>query len=92
MRLRPVQEVRDLMAGADAYISLHRAEGTGLTLSDAMAHGKPVIATGWSGNTDFMNVANSYPVDYELVRLERDIGPYWPARRGPSRRWTTPLS
>ncbi|HZV75686.1 MAG TPA: glycosyltransferase family 4 protein [Conexibacter sp.] len=72
----PVQEVRDLMAAADAYVSLHRAEGTGLTLSDAMAHGKPVIATGWSGNTDFMNVANSYPVDYELVTLERDVGPY----------------
>jgi glycosyltransferase involved in cell wall biosynthesis len=71
-----VQEVRDLMAAADAYVSLHRAEGTGLTLSDAMSHGKPVIATGWSGNTDFMNVANSYPVDYRLVELERDVGPY----------------
>jgi glycosyltransferase involved in cell wall biosynthesis len=72
----PVQGVRDLMAATDAYVSLHRAEGTGLTLSDAMAHGKPVIATGWSGNTDFMNVTNSYPVDYELVKLERDVGPY----------------
>lgn len=72
----PVQQVRDLMAAADAYVSLHRAEGTGLTLSDAMAHGKPVIATGWSGNVDFMNVSNSYPVDYRLVRLERDVGPY----------------
>lgn len=72
----PAQDVRDLMAGCDAYASLHRAEGTGLTLSDAMAHAKPVIATGWSGNTDFMNAANSYPVDYELVTLERDFGPY----------------
>jgi glycosyltransferase involved in cell wall biosynthesis len=72
----PVQQVRDLMAAADAYVSLHRAEGTGLTLSDAMGHGKPVIATGWSGNTDFMNASNSYPVDYELVRLENDVGPY----------------
>lgn len=72
----PVQEVRDLMAAADSYVSLHRAEGTGLTLSDAMSHGKPVIATGWSGNTDFMTVANSYPVDYELVQLEHDVGPY----------------
>jgi hypothetical protein len=72
----PVQQVRDLMAAADAYVSLHRGEGTGLTLSDAMAHGKPVIATGWSGNTDFMNVSNSYPVDYRLVQLERDVGPY----------------
>jgi glycosyltransferase involved in cell wall biosynthesis len=72
----PVQDVRDLMAAADSYVSLHRAEGTGLTMSDAMAHGKPVIATGWSGNVDFMNVANSYPVDYRLVQLEKDVGPY----------------
>jgi glycosyltransferase involved in cell wall biosynthesis len=72
----PVQAVRDLMAASDAYVSLHRSEGTGLTLSDAMSHGKPVIATGWSGNTDFMNAGNSYPVDYRLVQLERDVGPY----------------
>ncbi len=72
----PVQEVRDLMAAADAYVSLHRSEGTGLTLSDAMSHGKPVIATAWSGNTDFMSTSNSYPVDYQLIELDRDIGPY----------------
>ena len=50
------------MAACDAYVSLHRSEGTGLTITDAMALGKPVIATGWSGNMDFMNVANSFPV------------------------------
>lgn len=72
----PVEDVRDLMAATDAYVSLHRSEGTGLTLSDAMGRAKPVIATGWSGNTDFMNVANSYPVDYRLVPIERDLGPY----------------
>ena len=72
----PVDDVRDLMAGIDAYASLHRAEGIGLTLSDAMARAKPVIATGWSGNTDFMNTANSYLVDFDLVTLERDFGPY----------------
>jgi hypothetical protein len=72
----PVQDVRDLMAAADAYVSLHRSEGTGLTLSDAMSHGKPVIATGWSGNTDFMSAGNSYPVEYRLIQLEHDVGPY----------------
>jgi glycosyltransferase involved in cell wall biosynthesis len=70
------QAMRDLMAGCDAYVSLHRSEGTGLTITDAMAHGKPTIATDWSGNTDFMTVANSYPVRYELTTLAESVGPY----------------
>ncbi|MBI3964216.1 MAG: glycosyltransferase, partial [Chloroflexi bacterium] len=69
-------DVRDLMAASDAYVSLHRSEGTGLTITDAMALGKPVIATGWSGNLDFMNVSNSLPVRYELVEIEETVGPY----------------
>jgi glycosyltransferase involved in cell wall biosynthesis len=72
----PSQELRDLMAACDAYVSLHRSEGTGLTITDAMALGKPVIATSWSGNTDFMDVSNSFPVRYELVELQENIGPY----------------
>ncbi len=68
--------MRDLMAACDAYVSLHRSEGIGLTMADAMALGKPVIGTAWSGNTDFMNVSNSFPVRYKLVTLERDVGPY----------------
>jgi glycosyltransferase involved in cell wall biosynthesis len=70
------RDVRDLMAACDAYVSLHRSEGTGLTITDAMALGKPVIATGWSGNMDFMSVSNSYPVRYDLVKIERTVGPY----------------
>jgi glycosyltransferase involved in cell wall biosynthesis len=72
----PAAQVRDLMAACDVYVSLHRSEGTGLTISDAMAQGKPVIATGWSGNLDFMTVANSFLVRYELVEIERGVGPY----------------
>src|SRR5262249_33966906 len=72
----PAEELRDLMAACDAYVSLHRSEGTGMTISEAMALGKPVIATGWSGNMDFMNVTNSFPVRYELVELSENIGPY----------------
>jgi glycosyltransferase involved in cell wall biosynthesis len=69
-------EMRDLMAACDGYVSLHKSEGAGLTIADAMAHGKAVIATGWSGNMDFMNVSNSFPVAYELVELEENVGPY----------------
>jgi glycosyltransferase involved in cell wall biosynthesis len=72
----PSQELRDLMAACDAYVSLHRSEGTGLTITDAMALGKPVIATSWSGNMDFMDVSNSFPVRYELVELQENVGPY----------------
>jgi len=68
--------LRGLMSSCDAYVSLHRSEGIGLTIADAMGLGKPVIATGWSGNTDFMDVSNAFPVDYRLVTLEQTVGPY----------------
>jgi len=71
------QELQDLMAACDAYVSLHRSEGTGLTITEAMVLGKPVIATSWSGNMDFMDISNSYPVQYELVELRENVGPYW---------------
>jgi glycosyltransferase involved in cell wall biosynthesis len=56
-----------LMAACDCYVSLHRSEGFGLTLAEAMAIGKPVVATGYSGNLDFMNNRNSFLVDHELT-------------------------
>lgn len=67
---------RGLINACDAYISLHRAEGFGFTLAEAMALGKPVIATGYSGNLDFMTEENSYLVPYELVRVPARSGPY----------------
>lgn len=50
-----VEDLFDLYAACDVYISLHRSEGFGLNLAEAMLCGRPVIATGWSGNMDFMN-------------------------------------
>ncbi|HJZ59185.1 MAG TPA: glycosyltransferase [Gemmataceae bacterium] len=69
-------EVRDLTAACDAYVSLHRSEGVGLTVTDAMALGKPVIATGWSGTADFLTVGTGYPVRYDLVPVAERSGPY----------------
>jgi glycosyltransferase involved in cell wall biosynthesis len=70
------REVHGLLALSDCCVSLHRSEGFGLTLAEAMFLGKPVIATGYSGNTDFMTAANSFPVRHRLVPIERDHGPY----------------
>ncbi|MDW8395357.1 MAG: glycosyltransferase family 4 protein [Anaerolineae bacterium] len=61
---------------SDAYVSLHRSEGFGLTVAEAMRMGKPVIATDYGGTHDFLNQSNGYPVRYRLVELERDYGPY----------------
>ena len=69
-------EIADLTAACDCYVSLHRAEGVAQTIGDAMAARKPVIATGWSGNMDFMNLMNSYPVKYQLTRLHRRVAHY----------------
>jgi glycosyltransferase involved in cell wall biosynthesis len=60
----------------DVYASLHRAEGFGLPLAEALCTGYPVIATGWSGNMDFMSPLNSYPVDFKLVAVADPQGKY----------------
>lgn len=69
-------EVLSLMDACDAYVSLHRSEGLGLTLAEAMLMGKPVIATNYSGNIDFMDEGNSLLVPYTLEPLGRPIPPY----------------
>ena len=58
-----------LIQACDAYISLHRSEGLGLGLAEAMALGKPAIATGYSGNLEFMNEDNSLLVAHRLVAV-----------------------
>jgi glycosyltransferase involved in cell wall biosynthesis len=62
-------ETSSLMNLADCYVSLHRSEGLGLTISEAMSHGKPVIATAYSGNLDFMDDTNSYLVSWTRVAV-----------------------
>lgn len=65
-------ELMALYDTADAYISLHRAEGFGLTISDAMSKGIPVLVTGYSGNMDFCNGSDSRLVAYELREVGHD--------------------
>ena len=64
-------DILGLIECCDAYVSLHRCEGFGRTLAEAMCYGKPVIATNYSGNADFMAQDLSYPVDYTLVALNK---------------------
>ena len=66
----------ELLRNANCYVSLHRAEAFGLTLAEAMACGKPVIATGYSGNLDFMSDEDSFLVPYRMVEIKENHGPY----------------
>ena len=75
-----------LLDSVDCVVSLHRSEGFGLVLAEAMARAKVVLATGWSGNMDFMHERNSLPVDFQLTTIQSDCGPY---RRG--QRWAEPV-
>jgi glycosyltransferase involved in cell wall biosynthesis/tetratricopeptide (TPR) repeat protein len=68
-----------LVGSADCYVSLHRSEGFGLTLADAMAWGRPVIATNYSGNLDFMTPANSYLVPFEWSTVPDELSWIYPA-------------
>lgn len=75
-------EMFGLQNNVDCYVSLHRAEGFGLGMAECMYLGKPVIATGYSGNLDFMNESNSLLVDYRMIPLRdgdymRWQGQYW---------------
>jgi glycosyltransferase involved in cell wall biosynthesis len=72
------QEINGLIAVSDCMVSLHRSEGFGLTLAEAMSLGKPVIATGYSGNLDFTNAENSLLVDYRLTAVGAHNEPYDP--------------
>ncbi len=68
--------VYELEQACDCFVSLHRAEGFGLAVAEAMFLGKPVIATDWSGTAEFVNVTNGCPVSYRLLTLDRNYGPY----------------
>jgi glycosyltransferase involved in cell wall biosynthesis len=81
-RIRLIKEVMDykqtlaFYASCDVYVSLHRAEGLGLSLMEAMALGKPVIATAWSGNMSFMSDRDSCLVGCRLIPVQGTVAQY----------------
>jgi len=72
----PRRDIDALISTCNCYVSLHRCEGFGLTIAEPMSLGKPVIATAYSGNLDFMTPSNSFLVKYSLVEIDTDHGPY----------------
>ena len=74
--LLPEAAMSRLILECDILLSLHRSEGFGLTLAEAMYYAKPVVATAWSGNADFLGAENSCPVAYHLVPASDPQGTY----------------
>lgn len=85
------ETVLSLYASADVFVSLHRGEGLGLGMLEAMALGKPVIATGWSGNLGFMNHGNSALLRYRLVPVFGIYDFFRPEALGSEARWADPV-
>ncbi len=69
-------DIYALEAACDCFVSLHRSEGFGLAVAEAMYLGKPVISTDWSATSEFVNTSNGCPVRAPLVTLDRNHGPY----------------
>ncbi|HEY1575314.1 MAG TPA: glycosyltransferase [Pseudonocardiaceae bacterium] len=72
-RYLSVAELADLYAGSDCYVSLHRSEGFGLTVAEAMVRGLAVVATDYSGTAEFFDASVGWPIPYRIVR----VGPGW---------------
>jgi glycosyltransferase involved in cell wall biosynthesis len=70
----PRNEFMSLMNAVDCYISLHRSEGFGLGMFEAMVMGKPVIGTAYGGNLEFMRNTHSLLVDYDPTTLKESFG------------------
>ncbi|MBD9491400.1 glycosyltransferase [Ensifer sp. ENS11] len=77
------QHQRELLCSCDCFVSLHRSEGLGIDILDALASGIPVVATAYSGNMDVCTDKNSWLVDYDLVPVRKndyvfvEDGHYW---------------
>jgi hypothetical protein len=75
-RYMPSEEKNALIAALDCYVSLHRSEGFGLTLAEAMLLGVPVVATDYGGSRDFVTSFNAWPVDWHAQMIGPGNDPY----------------
>lgn len=71
-------QVQGMIELSDCFVSLHRSEGFGLNMANAMAANRPVIATGYSGNMDFMDADTAFLVPFEVVEVGTNAEPYSP--------------
>ena len=69
-RSLPYNDMASLIRAADVYFSLHRSEGFGMGMAEAMSFGRIVIGTNFSGNTDFLTEETGFPVPYKLRPVE----------------------
>ncbi|HET6351619.1 MAG TPA: glycosyltransferase [Coriobacteriia bacterium] len=84
------RDVLSLYASSDVLLSLHRAEGLGLSLLEAMSFGKVVVATAFSGNMDFMTPENSCPVPFTMVPVQASTQPAYSKRFAGEQEWAEP--
>lgn len=77
----PRDRVTLLQAACDAFVSLHRSEGFGLSVAECMYLGKPVVSTDWSATAEFVDDDNGCPVRATLVELAENHGPYTKGQR-----------
>jgi len=79
--------IHALHAVCDCYVSSHCAEAWGLSISDAMSFGNLVVATGYSGNMEYMREDNSFPVRYDLTNIKKEDLRFQPALLHPGMSW-----
>ncbi|MBB4687107.1 FkbM family methyltransferase [Amycolatopsis jiangsuensis] len=75
-RYLSVAELHELYESSTCYVSLHRSEGFGLTVAEAMARAMPVISTDYSSTTEFLDASTGWPVPYRMVPVGPDSHPY----------------
>ncbi|MCP3718736.1 glycosyltransferase [Paraburkholderia sp. CNPSo 3281] len=75
-RNMPRDEMLGLIRSSDAYVSLHRAEGFGLGMAEAMTFERIIIGTDFSGSTDFLTEETGYPVPYQLRAVQQHEYPW----------------
>jgi glycosyltransferase involved in cell wall biosynthesis len=79
-------EILALYERAHCYLSLHRSEGFGYTMAEAMMAGVPVVATGYSGNLEYMSEENALLVDYDVTSIRPGEYLFW----APGMQWAEP--